>query len=273
MHRIVAFGPPGGVALHAARIGGGLAAHAVLRRGGEAAFRPFRPDLDDVAAARKLLARRFGTRLRSPARRARRAARTRSGSARSARPARRSPPGGSCRVDVAQEELRDPLVLLVAAGRPPGQVGLRRRAAPWSARASCAAACRRERRRDGLSSSQNICARVPRQKPSSGMTGEDCSQPPDGVAETMLPSRSTMSKWQVSPPEAPRRPTVGSPAPGAATSLRGGSARLVRPRAEAFGCPGAAPARRLLADQLAALGVVGVDSSVAIGTSTKFGSP
>ena len=37
------------------------------------------------------------------------------------------------------------------------------------------------------SSSQNICARVPRQKPSSGITGELCSQPPDGVAETMLP--------------------------------------------------------------------------------------
>ena len=35
---------------------------------------------------------------------------------------------------------------------------------------------------------QNICARVPRQKPSAGMIGEDCSQPPDGVAAIMLPS-------------------------------------------------------------------------------------
>ena len=34
------------------------------------------------------------------------------------------------------------------------------------------------------SSSQNICARLPRQKPSSGITGDDCSQPPDGVAVT-----------------------------------------------------------------------------------------
>src|SRR5207248_9290311 len=31
-------------------------------------------------------------------------------------------------------------------------------------------------------SSQNICARVPRQKPSDGMAGEDCNHPPDGVA-------------------------------------------------------------------------------------------
>ena len=31
------------------------------------------------------------------------------------------------------------------------------------------------------------------------MTGEDCSQPPDGVAETMLPAWSMMSKCTVSP--------------------------------------------------------------------------
>jgi hypothetical protein len=31
------------------------------------------------------------------------------------------------------------------------------------------------------------------------MTGELCSQPPLGVAETMLPQRSTTSTWQVSP--------------------------------------------------------------------------
>ena len=45
----------------------------------------------------------------------------------------------------------------------------------------------------------NICARVPRQNPSPGMTGEDCSQPPLGVADTMLPNRSATSRWQVSP--------------------------------------------------------------------------
>src|ERR1041384_1963772 len=47
---------PRSVALHAARIGCGFAAHAVLRGGGEAAFRPFRLDLDDMAAARELVA-------------------------------------------------------------------------------------------------------------------------------------------------------------------------------------------------------------------------
>src|SRR6516225_900946 len=45
----------------------------------------------------------------------------------------------------------------------------------------------------------NICARVPRQKPRPGMIGEDCSQPPLGVADTMLPNRSATSRWQVSP--------------------------------------------------------------------------
>jgi DNA-binding GntR family transcriptional regulator len=39
------------------------------------------------------------------------------------------------------------------------------------------------------SCSQNICARVERQKPSSGIVGELCSQPPLGVADTMLPQR------------------------------------------------------------------------------------
>src|SRR5260370_10510788 len=54
------------------------------------------------------------------------------------------------------------------------------------------------------SSSQNIWPRVPSGKPSSGMTGELCSQPPDGVAEIMLPSRSMMSKCTVSPVVWPR---------------------------------------------------------------------
>ena len=65
------------------------------------------------------------------------------------------------------------------------------------------------------SSSQNIWQREPRQKPSSGIAGEDCSQPAEGVALTMLPQRSMTSTWQVSPPEAPRRETVGSPVPAA----------------------------------------------------------
>src|SRR5882757_3621926 len=117
---------PGRVALHAARIGGGAAALAVLRRRGEAAFRPFRFDLDDVAALGQFVAgflrdapldlqhaRPRGARperdremLGVPGRRVDRLLQVHAG------------------VDVAQEELRGPLVLLVAAGRPPGQIRL-----------------------------------------------------------------------------------------------------------------------------------------------------
>ena len=57
------------------------------------------------------------------------------------------------------------------------------------------------------------------------MTGEDCSQPPDGVAEIMLPAWSMMSKCTVSPRTSPKRPTVGSPAPMAPTASRWPSAR------------------------------------------------
>ena len=45
------------------------------------------------------------------------------------------------------------------------------------------------------------------------MTGDDWSQPPEGVEEIMLPQRSMMSKWTVSPRASPSFPTVGSPAP------------------------------------------------------------
>ena len=65
--------------------------------------------------------------------------------------------------------------------------------------------------------------------PAPGSSGEDCSQPPDGVAETMLPQRSTTSMWQVSPRVAPSVSTVGSPVPAAgATTARAGSERQVR---------------------------------------------
>ena len=52
-------------------------------------------------------------------------------------------------------------------------------------------------------SSQNIWARVDSEKPSPGTTGELCSQPPLGVAETRLPHRSATSRWQVSPRVSP----------------------------------------------------------------------
>src|SRR5215468_2934817 len=50
----------GGVALHAARIGGGAAARADLRGGGEAAFRPVGAGLDDMAAPRQFVHGRLG---------------------------------------------------------------------------------------------------------------------------------------------------------------------------------------------------------------------
>ena len=62
------------------------------------------------------------------------------------------------------------------------------------------------------------------------MTGEDCSQPPDGVAVTMLPAWSTMSKCTVSPITSPMRPTVGSPAPMPATSLAPGFSFTIEPK-------------------------------------------
>ena len=49
------------------------------------------------------------------------------------------------------------------------------------------------------------------------MTGEDCSQPPDGVADTMLPALiDDVEMHGVAAHLAARRPTVGSPAPDAA---------------------------------------------------------
>ena len=68
------------------------------------------------------------------------------------------------------------------------------------------------------------------QKPSSGITGEDCSQPPDGVALTMLPSRSITSRWQVSAPITPSRATVGSPDARRARQQMRAAARRRDPR-------------------------------------------
>ena len=42
----------------------------------------------------------------------------------------------------------------------------------------------------------------------------------EGVALTMLPCRSMTSMWQVSPDDAPRRATVGSPLPATSPDSR-----------------------------------------------------
>ena len=65
-------------------------------------------------------------------------------------------------------------------------------------------------------SSHIICARVPRQNPTSGMNGDDCNQPPEGVTEINVPHVSITSRWQVSPRVRPERSIVGSPAPAPA---------------------------------------------------------
>jgi len=120
-----------------------------------------------------------------------------------------------------------------------GEGGRKRRARPLARRPASPA---------GPSSSQNIWPRVPNGKPSSGMTGELCSQPPDGVAEIMLPSLSMMSKCTVSPVVWPTRPTVGSPAPLDATPSRTPSARrqLHHRRHKPSTLPGPLLQRRLL---------------------------
>src|SRR5882757_4592431 len=116
----------GRVALHAAGIGGGAAAAAEFRGGGKAAFRPVGADFHLMAPRAQLLHgglrhARFdhhdaGTGLARPERR---------------REMLRMP--GRCVdrllqihfcVDVPQEKLGNPLILLVAAGRTPGEIRL-----------------------------------------------------------------------------------------------------------------------------------------------------
>jgi len=53
---------------------------------------------------------------------------------------------------------------------------------------------------------------------SAAFFGELCNQPPLGVAEMMLPHRSTTSTWHVSPRVPPDAATVGSPVVPSCTS-------------------------------------------------------
>ena len=85
-------------------------------------------------------------------------------------------------------------------------------------------------------SSTNICARVPKGKPSSGITGEVGTQAPLGVAQTRFPSVSAATSWVVS-----RRPSAAASACGSA-----GASRPAPPAASPRGAsrsPGAARAR------------------------------
>ena len=101
-------------------------------------------------------------------------------------------------MEMAQQQQKCPLVLLVAAGRAAREI----RFASLSTRVGERVVRGRAPgiRLDGNpSTSQNIWARVPSGKPSSGITGELWNQPPLGVAVIILPQRSIKSRWTVSP--------------------------------------------------------------------------
>src|SRR5882724_5589328 len=116
----------GGVALHAPRIGGGAAAPANLGGGGEAAFRPVGTGLDDMAAPRQLVDGRLWHTVFDHEHAGARGARPERDREVLAVPGRRVDRFLQVlfRVDMAQEELRDPLIQLVAARRTPGQIRL-----------------------------------------------------------------------------------------------------------------------------------------------------
>ena len=114
------------VTLHAARIGGGAAARADAGRGGEAAFRPVRADLDLVAAALELVDGLFRHAAFDHQQAGMRGARPERAREMLGMPGRRVDRFLHIHagVDMTQEELRDPLILAVAAGRAPGEVRL-----------------------------------------------------------------------------------------------------------------------------------------------------
>ena len=154
--------------------------------------------------------------------------------------------GGVPADEHAQKRRQLPLVLLIAAGR--AERHDRSSVAQHEGGAQGRARPRPGRRAEGeASSSQVICRRVPRQNPSSGMVGEDCSHPPDGVAEIMLPQRSTTSMWHVSPRVSPVFATVGSPVPGPRRGIRrscAGAGRTARAPAPCPAATRATPRRR-----------------------------
>ena len=121
-------------------------------------------------------------------------------------PVHRSPPAGSARGRRGGGRRAAPIAPAGRRRACPRRGTAGRRGAPAPGRASCAGGRRGGARTQSPSSSQNICARVPSGQPSARITGELCSQPPLGVAESMFPKRSTTSRWTVSP-------RVSSPAP------------------------------------------------------------
>ncbi len=92
----------------------------------------------------------------------------------------------------AQQHRELPLILLIPPGDPIAMIS--------DPRVSIVGVSVVRGRRPGVrdagcpGSSHVACRRVPRQNPRPGTLGDDCSQPPDGVAEIVLPHRSTTSR-------------------------------------------------------------------------------
>ena len=155
-----------------------------------------------------------------------RAGRTSSGSGWCGTRARRSPPAGpsrSGRATAATAATTGP------AGRRPAcrtrgrlAVAQDERRAERRARALAG----RERVRDGPRSSQNICARVPSGKPSPGIAGELCSQPPLGVArDHVAVAVGDVEVAGVAPASARRLARADRAAPPSARRTPAGAAR------------------------------------------------
>ena len=128
-------------------------------------------------------------------------------------------------IDVPEEHVQRPLLLLVSAGRSPCEVRARPRAARDPGTSVVRGLAPGVSEEGSPSSSQNICARVPSGHPRAGITGDECSQPPLGVTETRFPKRSATSRCTVSP-------CVGSPDPAVAATS-GMLGRWPRPGAQA----------------------------------------
>ena len=220
------------VTLHAARIGGGAAAAADARRGGEPAFRPGRPDFDDVAAAFEFV----GGFLRHAAfehQHARVAVRGQNELGKCSE-CQAGASIDSCRFmplwTWRMKNLRDPLILAVAAGRAPGEIrlavaqrhGRRQRGArpPAGAERGRMAFFEPEHLRAGAEAEAELGDDRRRVQPAAGRRRRDHvaglidDVEMHGVA-ALLPSRPTVGS------PAPSRPTVGSPAPAAIGPVRG----------------------------------------------------
>ncbi len=124
------------------------------------------------------------------------------------------------------------------------------------------------------------------------MTGELCSQPPLGVADTRLPNRSATSRWQVSPgpssgaampPLVPALTAVGSPVPARsrlvaapgeeAAGAKAASAKPGSRGATPSGAPGRSAPEACSPTSALRAAAYSADSSAASGTGVCRGSP